>query len=175
MLAKSDVYLFYKGESELHFASGVAATFDRDMLSTLRLSQKEATGRPSIQVDREREPTLKQIEAMLDESAVAERVGAASAALLVAWAAMEALLRRTALHAGLKGRIGVNPQMLLRDLSSAGVLPSAETRLLEEVRQVRVAAAHGLSPVPVRPTLLLELHRLAVRLLIKARSVEAAE
>ena len=75
------------------------------------------------------------------------RAGAPRAALLIAWAGMEATLRRAALRAGRHGQVGVQPSVLIRELHSAGVLSPKEARLLEEVRQVRTSSAHGLAPV----------------------------
>jgi hypothetical protein len=156
-----------KGEHQLHFASGVAAAFDEDLLSSLRLSTKEATERPSAPIVDEREPTLQQIQEMFEESRRADSVNASSAALLIAWAAMEAVLRRAAQSRGLKGRAGVVPQMLIRELFSSGFLSPDEMRLLEDARQVRMAAAHGLSPSTPSPELLRDLIRLARNVLMR--------
>jgi len=157
-----------EGREQIQFASGVTASFDGDVLSSLRLSKKEAIERPSTPIADEREPTLQQIHAMIEESQMAGSVNAARAALLMAWAAMEALLRRAALTRGIKGRSSVVPQILIRELFSTGFLSSAEMRLLEEARQVRMAAAHGLSPLAPNPVLLQNLISLARTLLMRS-------
>jgi hypothetical protein len=149
------------GENQLHFASGVKAAFDDDLLSSLRLSKKEAAERPSAPIIDEREPTIEQIQAMLGEAMRADSVDASSAALLIAWAAMEAVLRRAAQSRGLKGRVGVAPQNLIRELFNNRFLSPSEMRLLEEVRQVRMAAAHGLAQATPSPLLLQDLIGLA--------------
>jgi hypothetical protein len=61
------------------------------------------------------------------------------AALLIAWAGLEASLRRAALQAGRQGKIGVQPSILIRELFAAGQLTPAEQRSLEEMRQLRTA------------------------------------
>lgn len=156
-----------EGRHQIQYASGVTASFDGDVLSSLRLSKKEAIARPSAPIADEREPTLQQIHAMIEESQRADSVNASRAALLMAWAALEAILRRAALTSGIMGRTSVVPQILIRELFSNGFLSSAEMRLLEEARQVRMAAAHGLSPSAPSRMLLQNLISLARTLLIR--------
>ena len=71
---------------------------------------------------------------MLAEAGVPLNANAYRAALLLAWAALEAALRRTALRAGLQGRIGVQPSVLLRELFAAGKITEDEYQLLEHLR-----------------------------------------
>src|SRR5207247_396533 len=94
----------------------------------------------------EREPKVEQIAEMLHEAKMASRTGLYRSALTVAWAALEAVLRRLALRAGRHGRIGVQPSALLRELYSAHIITPEQFRLLEETRQLRTEVVHGLAP-----------------------------
>jgi hypothetical protein len=83
----------------------------------------------------------------------------------MAWAALEASLRRAALRQGRHGQVGVQPTILIRELLSAGVLSPEEGRLLEELRQLRTASVHGLAPVDFPPHLIPEINAIARRML----------
>jgi hypothetical protein len=144
----------FKEKGQLHFASGVVAAFEEDLLTSLRLSKKEVTERPpSLPLD-EREPTAAQIFAMLDEATRASNAHANNAALLIAWAALEAALRINARLRGIDGRSAAVPQSLIRELTNQEFLSLSELHFLEETRQRRTATAHGLSVAPPSPALL---------------------
>jgi len=113
----------------------------------------------------EREPTPEQIRDMLNEADRASQTGAYRAALLIAWAGLEATLRRAALRAGRQGRIGVQPSILLGELFAAGQLTPAEHRTLEELRQLRTASAHGLAPVGLDADIISKISAISNRLL----------
>jgi hypothetical protein len=153
-------------ENQIHFASGVTAALEGDLLTSLRLSKKEATARPAMPVIDEREPTLPQIAAMLDESERADNSSAPGAALLIAWAAMEAVLRKAAQTKGLKSNAGGIPQILIRELYANQFFSAGEMRFLEETRQIRAAIAHGFSPSRPSPVVLSNLIQM-VRTIIK--------
>src|SRR5262249_39305261 len=112
---------------------------------SLRLRQKEANAPPLAPVIDEREATLDQIYGMLNEADHALMVGANRAALLIGWAGLEAALRRVATKGGTQGKIGVQPLILLRELFASGLLNAEDHRMLEILRQQRMAAAHGLA------------------------------
>ncbi len=129
------------------FLSGVVVDFEDGLLSKARITQKESREADSPPLSDYRQPSQEQIIAMILESETALRIGAKRAGLLMAWAALEAALRHQAIIHGRRGRIGDQPNIMIRELLSAGVLSVGETRILEELRQVRNAAVHGLAPV----------------------------
>ncbi|WP_409027676.1 hypothetical protein OX462_02395 [Janthinobacterium sp. SUN098] len=154
---KSGCSLIGEGSSQVVFASGVIASFENGVLDSLRLSNKESTQRPPQKILDEREPNLAQIRDMLEESYKANSVGARRAAMLILWAALEAILRRAALSRGSAGRSSVAPHSLIRELAASGFLSPSQMRLLEEARQIRMADAHGLAPISHPPMLMQEL------------------
>jgi hypothetical protein len=113
----------------------------------------------------EREPTLDQIREMFNEAERVSRIGMHRAALLIAWAGLEAALRRAALKAGVPGKIGLQPSILLRELFAAGQLTPDEHRILEELRQIRTAIAHGLAPVSLDADNIRRINSISNRLL----------
>ena len=116
------------------FLSGVTALVSDGMLQSLRLQEKEVKATPPAPVADEREATLGQIEGMLVEAEQALFAGASRAALMVAWAGLEATLRRIAAQEGRQGKIGVAPHILLRWLLATGRLSAEESRWLEMIR-----------------------------------------
>lgn len=155
------------GESgtQLIFMSGVVALFAAKALHSIRLSQREAKENEQITVSDEREPSPAQIHDMLDEADRALEASAPRAALMTAWAALEAALRRAVLRAGGQGRVGVAPVVLLRELFSAKELSEDDYRALETVRQLRTAAAHGLAHAPILSDTIGRLKSITQRLL----------
>src|SRR5262249_14228867 len=129
------------------FPSGVEALFTDGKLHSIRLAQRESKEPTSAPLSDEREPSTTQIREMLQEAEQAMQAGAHRAALLIGWAALEAVLRRVALASGRQGKIGVQPAILLRELLAAGRLTPSDHADLERVRQMRMFAAHGLAPI----------------------------
>jgi hypothetical protein len=150
---------------QLVFLSGVTALFTDEMLHSIRLLQRENRAPTPTPLSDEREPTPEQILDMLNEADRASQTGAYRAALLIAWAGLEATLRRAALRAGRQGRIGVQPSILLGELFAAGQLTPAEHRTLEELRQLRTASAHGLAPVGLDADIISKINTISNRLL----------
>jgi hypothetical protein len=95
---------------------------------------------------------------MIEESERALLIDARRSALVMAWAGLEASLRRAALRRGRHGQIGVQPTILIRELLSAGVLSADEGRFLEELRQLRTVSVHGLAPVDIPPHVIPEIN-----------------
>jgi hypothetical protein len=152
-------------ELKLVFLSGVVVLFSDNRLYTIRNNQKEKKETaPSILSDT-REPTLQQIFEMLNEADRAVDVGALRAALMIAWAGMEATLRRAALLAGKHGQVGVQPSVLIRELVSAGLIKRDEALSLEELRQLRTAAAHGLAPEDIDKNIVSRINALSRQML----------
>lgn len=149
------------------FLSGVTALVSDGMLQSLRLQEKKAKATPPAPVADEREATVGQIEGMLVEAEQALFAGASRAALMVAWAALEATLRRIAAQEGRQGKVGVAPHILLRELFATGGLSAEESGWLEMMRQARTAAAHGLALPEVHADLVGQLIEMTRRLLPK--------
>jgi hypothetical protein len=152
-------------ESSIVLPSGVKASFIDNELRALALSKRERDeSRPPILTD-EREPSVEQVKLQIQEALNSLRHGLESAAVLLAWAALEAALRRSALHAGYKGKVRVQPTILIRELHALGLLNREQVQLLESARQQRTRIAHGLSSAPVDRDVVLQIIRLAEHLL----------
>ena len=151
---------------QLTFPSGVVADFCDGLLGTIRITQRERKETTPGPLSDLREPTSEQIRDMIVESRAALKVAGERSAFVMAWAAVEAALRRAALRRGLRGQIGVQPTILISELISARVLSSKEAVLLEEARQLRNTAVHGLSPVAFPPALIHELYEIVDRILV---------
>ena len=147
------------------FLSGVSALFAHEKLHSVRLLQRASKEATSSTLSNEREPSTSQILNMLDEADIALKHGALRAALLIAWAGLEAALRQTALRAGKQGKIGVQPAILIRELFETGKLTLEEHRSIEELRQLRTAFAHGLAPINVDRENISRISRLSKRLI----------
>ena len=156
---------------EMVFASGVTAKFQDEMMVSLRLLEKEnKVPTPSILTD-EREPTLEQITEMFNEADIAAGAGAKRAALLIAWAGLEATLRRVAFHARRKANIGTQPVVLLRELLAEGRINPNEHLIVERFRQLRMSAAHGLNPVAVPRNIIPQIRVISNNLLASTSSL----
>jgi hypothetical protein len=156
---------------ELIFASGVTARFRDEMLVSIRLTERENKASIPVDLTDEREPTLEQISDMFDEADRAVEAGAKRAALLIAWAGLEATLRRLAVHAGRKGSVGTQPIVLLRELFSEGRLTSTDQVIVEHFRQLRMSAAHGLTPVAFPADTVSHIKAISKRLLAGATEI----
>jgi hypothetical protein len=131
-------------EKAFMFPSGVSALVADGRLHSIRLQQKESKATPLAPVVDDRESSLEQIHSMLLEAEYVAAAGAIRAALLIGWAALEATSRRLSLREGRQGKVGVHPLILLRELFASGQLNAEDHRMLEMLRQQRMAAAHGL-------------------------------
>lgn len=154
-----------ESETQLIFISGVVALFAAKLLNSIRLSQREVKEAEQITVSDQREPSEAQIREMLREADRATEAGAHRSALMIAWAGLEAALRRAVLRAGGQGRVGVQPAVLLRELFSAKELTSDEYHVLENLRQIRTAAAHGLALRRIDTKTVAQIKAIAQRLL----------
>jgi hypothetical protein len=155
---------------QLIFLSGVVATFSDGMLERIRINQREKKETAPAPLSDEREPSRQQILEMLREADQALSVGAQRAALMIAWAGMEATLRRVAIQAGRKGEIGVQPVVLIRELVSAGIILPKDALKLENIRQIRTASAHGLAPEDINPEIIVQIQDLARQMLAHSTS-----
>ena len=138
-------------ESSIVLPSGVRASFVDGQLIALVLSKRETDeNRPPMLTD-EREPSVEQVKLQLQEARSALEHGLGAAAFLLAWGALEAALRRSLLQAGYRGKVRVQPSILIRELYALGILDREEVQVLEAARQQRTTIAHGLTSAPVAP------------------------
>jgi hypothetical protein len=152
-------------ESSIVLPSGIRASFIDDQLSALVLSKRNRDeSRPPILTD-ERELSIDQVRLQIQESRQALKHGLTSAAMVLAWGAIEAALRRTALRAGYKGKVRAQPTALIRELYALGRLNSEQVRVLEFARQQRTTIAHGFPSAPADPDVVLQIIQLAEHLL----------
>lgn len=161
-----------EGANRIELASGVVALFNENCLQSLRLSKRDTVEASPKKIADGREPTIQQICGMIAESRIANDANASRAALLIIWAALEALLRRVMLERKIASRVDVSPHNLIRDLSNARFLTPDEMRLLEEARQARMVVAHGLAALTIRETLFDELIALAKSILARLKLTE---
>lgn len=153
--------------------SGVRISFSEGRLIGFQFSRRESEENRTLPLTDEREPSVLQVCAVLDEARRVTELGFLSAGLILAWAALEASLRRAALSAGLKGKIGIQPSALIRQLLAARLLNPPETAFLEKTRQLRTAIVHGLSPQPIGSDTITKIIDLAKRLIELSSSPES--
>jgi hypothetical protein len=156
--------LTYPGH-EVHLPSGVKAIFYLDQLKELSLSRQDTDRSSPSKLTDIREPSLRDIRGQLEEAQAAVTSRLLSAGFILAWAALEASMRRAALDAGLESQIGVQPSALMRALYGIGRLNSEDIALVEGARQARTTIVHGLAPKPIDESLVAAIIRIAQRLL----------
>jgi hypothetical protein len=152
-------------EATIMLPSGLIASFSDNQLRALVLSKRARDENRQPILSDEREPSLQQIRQQLQEALDALRHGLGPAAMLLAWAALEAALRRKALHVGYKGKVRVQPTVLIRELYALRVLNSEQVQALESARQKRTAIAHGLTAPSVERDDVLQIVNFAEHLL----------
>jgi len=121
-----------------------------------------------------RESTPEQIEQMLAESEKVTQDGALKAGFLVAWAALEAAMRRAAQRTGVGGAIGTPPNLLLREVYTWGYISRDDFARVDEARRLRTAIVHGLAPSFVNADTVHYLVRLARSFLDRSEAIQAA-
>jgi hypothetical protein len=89
------------------------------------------------------EPSLHRIVGMLDYAATAAGARDLQSSFVIAWAALEAAMRRTARENGIS-LTSYSPQFLVRTLYSNGLLGRQELDRLSGAITIRNAAAHGM-------------------------------
>lgn len=119
-----------------------------------------------------KEPSPEQIEQILLE---AERVSSISprAAFLLAWAGLEASMRRIAQRCGVGGKLGTQPLTLIRELYTSGRISPKGFRDLEELRIKRQELVHGLDPQAIQPGGVLTLVEMARTFLGETQKTQA--
>jgi hypothetical protein len=154
-------------ESSIVFPSGLVASFWEGQLRTLVLSKRERDENRVPTLTDELEPTIEDIQLQIEKARNALSHGLDSAAILLAWGAIEAVLRRNALRAGFKGKVRVQPTILIRELYALGRLTREEVEVLESARQQRTTIAHGLPSASIDRDDVLQIIRLAEHLLTR--------
>jgi hypothetical protein len=120
------------------------------------------------------EPTLEQIEQLLGEADTATQAGTPRAGFVIAWAGLEAAMRRAAQRAGVGGEIGTQPPTLIRELYSAGRLSPDEFRRLDATRHLRNEIVHGLASTAVDPNAVRSVIESARRILADSEGASTA-
>lgn len=90
-----------------------------------------------------KEPTEDDILRALADADRILKQGFAQQALIAAWAALEAAMRRRLVAEGKQVGWGSSPRTMLNELYSDGLLPSSDFRDLERLFQTRSAIVHG--------------------------------
>lgn len=150
---------------EILLPSGVRAIFVQNRLKQLRISRRDTDDNRPPYVSDDRDASPDAIRAQLADARVAIQSGLLAAALLLTWAALEAAMRRAATHAGIRGNIGVQPTVLIRELFAAGRLSYDDVSVLEGARQLRASVAHGVPAMPISLSLVEALESITTRIL----------
>jgi hypothetical protein len=85
---------------------------------------------------------------MLQEAEQIMTIGAFKAALVLAWAGLEASMRRLGQRLGVGGKTGTQPLTVVRELYAIGKLSPADFKWVEETRIIRTQIVHG-HPAPI--------------------------
>lgn len=152
-------------DAQITMSSGVCISFSEGKLTRIQFSRRENDENRPLPLTDEREPSIQQIQVRIDEARKLSEMGFLAPSLVLAWAALEASLRRAALSVGLKGKIGVQPSMLVRELFASHLLNSEQAAFLERTRQLRTAIVHGLAPPPVSLSVVARIIQLAEQLI----------
>lgn len=151
--------------SRLIFLSGVVVVVAGGIVHSISIDARERDKTTRAPVSHEREPKSDEILAMFDEANRAMQADADRAALLIAWAGLEAALRYRVMRLSPNRKVRGQPATLIQELFSAAELDSSQHKTLEEIRQLRSAVAHGLAPVKFDIHTIGQMRTLAVRLL----------
>jgi hypothetical protein len=120
------------------------------------------------------EPSTEEIEQMLAEAERLAQLEALRAAFVLAWAGLEAAMRRLAQQAGANGKIGTQAVLLVRELYSSGHLSPEDFRRLEQTRTLRTEIVHGLAPHVIDPAIVHHIIGLSRRLRARSATVRDA-
>jgi hypothetical protein len=99
-----------------------------------------------------KEPRDEEIHKHMDAVQHMLRADFAEQALVTAWAALEAAMRRRLRVEGEEAGWGTSPRTMLNELYSSGVLSTSVLRNLEGLFQLRSAIVHGFSAPVVEPS-----------------------
>jgi hypothetical protein len=116
-----------------------------------------------------KEPQEEEIRSDLDAVQQLLQAGFLEQALVAAWAALEAAMRRRLRAEGEEVGWGTSPRTMLNELYSSGVLSTRVLRELEGLFQLRSAIVHGFSAPVVEASSVLFLVDTARRLLTESQ------
>ncbi|MDB5306811.1 MAG: hypothetical protein JWO38_1013 [Gemmataceae bacterium] len=119
------------------------------------------------------EPTPDQIEQILVEAEHVMRISSTRAGLVLAWAGLEAAMRRYAHRVGINGEVGTQPLTMIRELYAKGHFSREDYARLEVSRRLRAAVAHGLPPSSIDPGEVHTVIDMARRLLAESEKPQA--
>jgi hypothetical protein len=122
--------------------------------------------------DRAQEPTDDQLQDMISRSRTARDAGLSVVALISAWAALEAAMRRVRDDAELYGR--TTPMQVLGTLYSNGFLTREELDRAREAWTLRTQAVHGFVTPPIDSGLIEDVLNLAAKLVGSESQAEQA-
>jgi len=114
--------------------------FDFALLEPQTLGARESRGAKEFSDD--------DIVVSLDQAEQLSRTGFSRAALVTAWAALEAAMRMRLRASGQKAGWGSMPREMVRELYSAGLLSPDEFQQIETALQRRTQIVHGYSSQP---------------------------
>jgi HEPN domain-containing protein len=119
-----------------------------------------------------KEPSEQEISGSLDDAERMLRSGFVRQALIAAWAALEAAMRRRLMAEGKQAGWGSSPRTMLNELYSDGLLPGSVFRDLEGLFQARSAIVHGFTTPEIEPSAVQFLVDTARRLLDESRAAK---
>jgi hypothetical protein len=159
-------------DGQIMLPSGVLAIYSDGKLERIQIERRQSPETFREMLSDKREPSFEQIGQMFDEAESVIRSGAVRSSLMVAWAGLEATLRRRALLFGLQGRVGVQPMVFIRELQATGNIAPHEFNVIDRIRGARIATAHGLAPALVNEEDVWALIALGRRFLAESRLKE---
>jgi hypothetical protein len=112
-----------------------------------------------------KEPSDEDIQRALEDADKLVRLGFVQAALITAWAAFEAAMRKRVLASGQPVGWGTMPRQMLTDLYTIGLIFYQDFPRLEQLYRWRSQIAHGFAPPKIEPDAIEFLRGVARRLL----------
>jgi hypothetical protein len=113
--------------------------------------------------EKAKEPSSEQFQALLQRARTAQSVGLRDMAIVYAWAALEAAMRRVRDDAELYGK--TTPNELLRTLYSNGFISRPEFERARDAWAIRTQAVHGFVTPDVDPVLIEDVIALAKKIM----------
>jgi hypothetical protein len=156
---------FGPDETHLLMPSGVRVSFSGDRLTRLQLMRRDREQSHGVRLTDQRQPSVQQILAMLGGAQQALIHGLPPASLVLAWAALEAAMRKVAVDEGRTGKVGAQAAELMRELFAARRFGQEDLRFLESTRQLRSSIVHGLAVEQVPKEVVARVIKVAERLL----------
>ena len=119
-----------------------------------------------------REPSASELTNTLNDVVKVLEAGHVNVALVAAWGAADAAMRKRLVADGKNANWGTQPRWMLNELYSSGVLFDEDFHLLESVWRHRNEIVHGFQPAPIDAECVEYLIRTAKRLLEESQSMK---